>query len=186
MRIDLGTKPRPAADQPGDRLHDLPPAELGVHPRHDGVARVHAEERPEIRNDRPEILAQARDRGLDPVDDRGVRIRLADLEVPPEEIDQRMKRHGVSEGQAASLEPRRPVAHTLVELVEQAGFPDPGLSDDEDGVRLARRRAREGILQEVELALPPDERGQAPRATWKRATGDRRDPGGADSGRGPG
>ncbi len=96
------------------------------------------------------------------VDDRGVRIRLADLEVPPEEIDQRMKRHGVSKGQAASLEPRRPVAHTLVELVEQAGFPDPGLSDDEDGVRLARRRAREGILQEVELALPPNERGQAP------------------------
>ncbi len=46
--------------------------------------------------------------------------------------------------------------------MEQAGFPDPRLSDDEDGVRLARRRAREGILKEVELALPPDERGQAP------------------------
>src|SRR5882672_10922860 len=73
-----------------------------------------------------------------------------------------MERNGVPEGQAASLEPRGPVTHTLVELVEQAGFPDPRLSDDEDGVRLARRRAREGILKEVELALPPDERGQAP------------------------
>ena len=41
---DLGTKPRPAADEPGDRLHDLPPAELGIHARHDGLARVHAEE----------------------------------------------------------------------------------------------------------------------------------------------
>src|SRR4029077_4193398 len=66
------------------------------------------------------------------------------------------------EGQAASLEPRRTLTHTLVELVEQAGFPDPGLSDDEDGVPLTRRRAGEGILHEVELALPPDERGQAP------------------------
>ena len=73
-----------------------------------------------------------------------------------------MKRHGVSEGQAASLEPRRPVTHPLVELVQQARFPDPGFSDDEDGVRLARRRACEGILQEVELALSPDERSQAP------------------------
>src|SRR6185503_7816952 len=91
-----------------------------------------------------------------------VRIRLADLEVSPEEIDQWMKRHGVSEGQAASLEPRRPVTHPLVELVQQARFPDPGFSDHEDGVCLAGRRACEGILQEVELALSPDERGQAP------------------------
>jgi len=73
-----------------------------------------------------------------------------------------MKRHGVSEGQAASLEPRRPVTHPLVELVEEARFPDPGFPDQEDGVRLTGRRACEGILQEVELALPPNERGQAP------------------------
>jgi hypothetical protein len=73
-----------------------------------------------------------------------------------------MERDGVPEGQAASLEPGGPVTHALVELVEQTGLPDPGLADDEDGVGLARRRAREGILQEVELALPPDERGQAP------------------------
>jgi hypothetical protein len=103
-----------------------------------------------------------RETAADPVDDRGVGIRFADLEVPPEEIDQWMKRNGMSVGQAASLEPRCPVTHPLVEVVEQAGFPDAGLSDDEDGVRLARRRAREGILQEVELALPSDERGQAP------------------------
>ena len=49
------------------------------------------------------------------------------------------------------------------ELVEEARLPHPGFADDRDHLTVPGPRLRQGLVQGLELCLPPHEGRQPPR-----------------------
>ena len=54
-------------------------------------------------------------------------------------------------------------ARRMGELVEEARLPHPGFADDRDHLTVPGLRLRQGLVQDLELCLPPHEGGQPPR-----------------------
>ena len=73
---------------------------------------------------------------------------------------ERMEGHGAPEGEALSLEPSRAVADLTLKLVEEARLADARLAHDQHHLAVSRLGAAEALLQDLKLALAPDERRQ--------------------------
>ena len=129
----------------------------GRHRAHLGAARVDGQERAKIRRRGRQIRA---DRGEAPLDlrgDRRLRVPVLDAEQPPEQVDQRVERHGPAEGQAVPLVPRGLAADPPAQLGEQARLAHARLRHEERHLPLPAARALEGLEQEAQLPLPSHE-----------------------------
>jgi hypothetical protein len=100
--------------------HPLPPGGR-VHPGDSGIARVHGQQVPHVRDIRLE-LPHAPHAVLDLGDDLGLAVELLDAEVLPKLVEERQERDGLAEGDALALQPRDGLArlgHPPAELEEQ-------------------------------------------------------------------
>ena len=90
-------------------------------------------------------------------------VRLQDARLGLDHLAERPIAHAVSVGQAPALSPGDQVRHPFdvdEELVHQAALPDARLADQRDELRLGlMSRSIEGVPEERELPLSPDERG---------------------------
>ena len=101
--------------------------------------------------------ADRREAPLDLRGDRRLVVALLDAELPPEQVDQRVERHGPPEGQAVPFVPRGLAADPPAQLDEQARLPMPASRHEEHHLPLPAARALEGIEQEAQLPLAPHE-----------------------------
>jgi len=104
---------------------------LGIHARHRGVTRIESDEVANIRHDRSQIRAEREDFTFKLDADGLFVVPVIDSGAPAEGVDQRVKRDRLTERDATALLPSGPVTNALTELVQETGFPDARLADDE-------------------------------------------------------
>ena len=80
---DLRTHLGGTSSKAAQGVEDLAPALLRVHAQHRRIARIDGEEVAQVREGRPEILAQAEDPSLDLRHDRRFGVTLLDAKIPP-------------------------------------------------------------------------------------------------------
>ena len=120
------------------RLEDLAAALRGAHGPHPVIARVDGQQGPQVRRDGPEIGAELRDPSLELRGDGRFAVALLDAEPAPDQVDQRMKGHGLPEREAMAFVPGGGGADPAVQLEKQPRLPDARLADDEYHLTLAR------------------------------------------------
>src|SRR5262249_35150628 len=101
------------------RVEDLRPPELRVQLQDRWVTGIDGQEVTLERKSGPEILSQSEHHPLDLCDDDVRRITLVDPAGAPNEVDERVKRDGLADGQGAPLHPGRALANAPPELPEE-------------------------------------------------------------------
>src|SRR5258708_28558819 len=156
----LGARRGDGGRQAAEGVEEIATALLGIHGEYRRIPRVDGEEVAEEGQRGPELVAEREDRAFNLLDDHRVEIALLDPEASPEQVDQRVERNRPAERQAASLEPADRLTEPAVQLVEEPGFSNPGLADDEHDLTVPIVRLFKPLEEHAELPLPTHERGQ--------------------------
>ena len=135
---------RPDED-PAHRVEDLRSSERRIQLAEGRLARIHRQDVAHARERRPEVLSELQDRALHFLDDDPRRIRLVEIEGPPQEVDQRMERDRPAEGDRMAFHPGRPTRQVAPELPQEPGLADPGVPPDGDHLALTGPNALESI-----------------------------------------
>ena len=159
---DLGAGRRRLGEKAANGVQRLATALPRAHRGHRRVPRIHGEQGPQVWRHPGDLPAEGGDAALDLQDDGGSRVALLDREHAPQQVDERVERHGAPEGEALSLEPSRAVVDLTLKLVEEPRLADARLAHNQHHLALSRLGAPEAILQDLKLALAPHERREPP------------------------
>src|SRR5258708_27739645 len=157
---DLGPRLGSVGREAAEGVEEIATALLGIHAEYRRVPRVDGEEVAEEGQRGPELVAEREDQAFNLLDDHRVEIALLDPEASPEQADQRVERNRPAERQAAPLDPADRLTEPAVQLVEEPGFSNPGLADDEHALTVPIVRLFKPLEEHAELPLPTHERGQ--------------------------
>jgi hypothetical protein len=113
-----------------------------------------------VRHHRPQIWAEREDFTLELDPDLLFAVTVFDSEASADSIDQRVKRDRLTEGDATALVPRGLVTDTLTELVQEAGFPDTGFTDDEHHLSVSGSGFLEAVRENREFPVAAEQRCQ--------------------------
>ena len=156
MDQDLRSHGRGPHEEAAEGVEDLAATLLRVHRRDRGIAGIDGQEVIEVGQERPEILPEQDDAALDLPRDRPFRVAFLDAEVSFQHVGNWMKGDRLSEGHTAAFHPGCLVPNPPPELVQETGFADSRLTDDEHRLPLTSLRLLEALQQELELALAAD------------------------------
>ena len=158
QRLDLALPEQ----QPLDRLERALPALRRVEGVPRGILHGDVQQRQERRQERLQRAVQHQELAGHALADRPRVVALLDPAVRLQEVDDGQVRRGLPVRDRAALEHEPPVGAVRPrELPDEPRLPDAGLAHDGDRLAMARGGALERLGELLELALAPDEAGQA-------------------------
>ena len=158
-RLDLAL----AQEQPLDPVERLLAALRGVQPLPLGVVDRHVEEPEQRREGGLERPVQGEELARHLLADLARVIARLDLEVGPQELDERQKRRRLPVGDGAALDDQPALDAVRVgELPEEPRLADAGLADDGHDLAVPGAGPLQGLAELLQLRVAPDEAGEAP------------------------
>ena len=146
------------------RLQGAAPPLQGVQGQERTVGRQGFEQGEHGRHGVLEGVIQRQDLPGDLGPDRAEVIAVLDVTVGFEQVTDRQVGGGLAVGHGATLQPQPALRVVRVEeLVDQARFAHPGLAQEGDDLPLAGPGPCQGLLQRLQLGLPPHKGRQPPR-----------------------
>ena len=158
-----GPEPRAPEGQHPHGLEDLLAPAQRIHRRNGGVARIHRQQKTQVRDARLQ-LPHPPHPVLDLGDDLRLAVELLDPDIPAELLDERQEGDRLAEGDALPFEPGRvlsPLRQRPLEFQEQPGLAEARVPRDEHDLAAPVLDLGEELGQHAELPRAADEGGQA-------------------------